>query len=82
MVGYSRLIGLDDAGTLQRTAALGLLGHLDEARRTVDRLLVVSPGLTISRCRRHVEVEMKNPFKRPGVVEAYYKGLRRAGLPE
>jgi hypothetical protein len=65
-----------------RTAALGLLGRLDEARQTVDRLLVVSPELTISRCRRHVEVEMQNPFKRPGVVEAYYEGLRRAGLPE
>jgi adenylate cyclase len=65
-----------------RTAALGLLGRLDEARHTVDRLLVVSPGLTISQCRRHVEVEMKSPFKRPGVVEAYYEGLRRAGHQE
>jgi TolB-like protein/tetratricopeptide (TPR) repeat protein len=65
-----------------RTAALGLLGRLDEARQTVNRLLAVSPGLTISRCRRHVEVEMKNPFRRLGVVEAYYEGLRLAGLPE
>jgi TolB-like protein/class 3 adenylate cyclase len=65
-----------------RAAALGLLGRLGEARQTVDRLLVVSPGLTISRYRRHVEVEMQNPFKRPGVVDAYYEGLRRAGLPE
>jgi hypothetical protein len=38
--------------------------------------------VTISRCRRHIEVEMKNPFKRPGVVESYYEGLRLAGLPE
>jgi adenylate cyclase len=65
-----------------RIAALGLLGRLVEARQTVDRLLAVSPGLTISRCRRHVEVEMKNPYKRPGVAEAYYEGLRLAGLPE
>lgn len=65
-----------------RTAALGLLGRQDEARQTVDRLLAVNPELTISRCRRHVEVEMKNPFKRAGVVEAYYEGLRLAGLPE
>ena len=65
-----------------RTAALGLLGRLDEARLTVDRLLIVSPGLTISQCRRHVEVEMRNPFKRPGVAGAYYQGLRLAGLPE
>jgi TolB-like protein/class 3 adenylate cyclase/cytochrome c-type biogenesis protein CcmH/NrfG len=65
-----------------RTAALALLGRLDEARRTVERLLFVNPDVTISRCRRHIEVEMKNPFKRTGVVEAYYKGLRLAGLPE
>jgi TolB-like protein/class 3 adenylate cyclase len=65
-----------------RTAAFALLGRLDEARRAVERLLVVNPDMTISRCRRHIEVEMKNPFKRPGVVEAYYRGLRLAGLPE
>jgi TolB-like protein/class 3 adenylate cyclase len=65
-----------------RVAALALLGKLDEARRTVERLIVVNPDMTISRCRRHIEVEMKNPFKRPGVVEAYYEGLRLAGLPE
>jgi hypothetical protein len=55
---------------------------LDEARRTVAQLLTVVPEMTITRCRRHVEVEMKNPFKRPGVVDAYYQGLRLAGLPE
>ena len=65
-----------------QAAALGLLGRLDEAHNTVDRLLVANPELTISRCRRHVEMEMHNPFKRTGVVEAYYEGLRRAGLPE
>jgi hypothetical protein len=65
-----------------RIAALALLGRLDEARQAVGRVLMLNPALTISRCRRHVEVEMKNPFKRPGVVEAYYDGLRRAGLPE
>ncbi len=65
-----------------RIAALGLLGRLDEARHAVNRVLVLNPALTISRCRRHVEVGMKNPYKRPGVAEAYYEGLRRAGLPE
>ena len=65
-----------------RSAALGLLGRLGEAHQTVHRLLAVNPEMTITRCRRHVEVEMHNPFKRPGVVEAYYEGLRRAGLPE
>jgi tetratricopeptide (TPR) repeat protein len=65
-----------------RIAALGLLGRLDEARRAVDRVLAINPDLTISLCRRFVEVVMKNPFKRPGVAEAYYEGLRLAGLPE
>jgi TolB-like protein/class 3 adenylate cyclase len=65
-----------------RTAALALLGRLDEAGQTVNRLLAANPEITISRCRRHNEITMKNPFKRVGVVEAYYEGLRRAGLPE
>jgi TolB-like protein/tetratricopeptide (TPR) repeat protein len=65
-----------------RTAALALLGRLDETRQAVNRLLALNPELTVTRCRRHVEFEMKNPFKRPGVVEAYYQGLRLAGLPE
>ena len=65
-----------------RAAALGLLGRLDEARQTVDQLLAANPEMTISRCRRLVELVMKNPFKRVGVVEAYYEGMRRAGVPE
>ena len=65
-----------------RAAALALAGRMDEARRTVAQLLAVVPELTIARCRRHVEVEMKHPFKRPGVADAYYEGLRLAGLPE
>jgi hypothetical protein len=64
-----------------RIAALALLGRLDEARQAVQRVLALNPALTISRCRRHVEVEMHNPYKRPGVAEAYYQGLPLAGLP-
>jgi hypothetical protein len=65
-----------------RTAALALLGRIDEARRAVDLLRAVNPEVPITRARRHIEIEMKNPFKRAGVAEAYYKGLRLAGLPE
>jgi TolB-like protein/class 3 adenylate cyclase/tetratricopeptide (TPR) repeat protein len=65
-----------------RAAALALLGRLSEAHETVKQMLILSPSLTISRCRRFIEVEMRNPFRRPGVVEAYYEGLRLAGLPE
>jgi tetratricopeptide (TPR) repeat protein len=65
-----------------RTAALALLGRFDEAHQAVNQLLALIPELTISRVRRFVEVAMKSAFKRPGVVEAYYEGLRLAGLPE
>ena len=65
-----------------RAAALALLGRIDEARQVVEQLLSFQPDMSIARCRRHIEVEMKNPFKRPGVAEAYYEGLRLAGLPE
>jgi TolB-like protein len=65
-----------------RAAALALAGRTDDARRTVAQVLAVVPDMTIARCRRHVEVEMKNPFRRPGVAEAYYQGLRMAALPE
>jgi TolB-like protein len=65
-----------------RAASLGLLGRSDEARQVVQRMLAIVPDLTIARARRHVEIEMKNPYKKPSVVEAYYEGLRRAGLPE
>ena len=65
-----------------RTAALALFGRLDEANQIVKQMLALNPSLTISRCRAHIETQMKNPFKRPGVVEAYYDGLRLAGLPE
>jgi TolB-like protein/Tfp pilus assembly protein PilF len=65
-----------------RAAALGLLGRIEEAHQAVQRLLALVPSLTMARVRRHVEIEMKNPYKKPGVAEAYYEGLRRAGLPE
>jgi tetratricopeptide (TPR) repeat protein len=65
-----------------RLAALGLLGRSAEAALALERLLALAPDLTLARVRRHVEVEMKNPYRRPGVAEAYYEGLRRAGLPE
>jgi hypothetical protein len=32
--------------------------------------------------RRHFEFNMNSPFKKPGVTESLYRGLRLAGLPE
>ena len=71
------------AGALRyRAASLALLGRTDEARRVIARLLEHAPGYTVSEVRRHHEFDMNCPFKKPGVAESLYRGLRLAGLPE
>jgi hypothetical protein len=71
------------AGALRyRAASLALLGRTDEARRVIARLLEHALGYTVSEVRRHHEFDMNSPFKRPGVAESLYRGLRLAGLPE
>jgi adenylate cyclase len=65
-----------------RAASLGLLGRLDEAREVVRRLLELVPDYTIARARRHIEFDMNNVFKAPGVADSFYEGLRRSGVPE
>ena len=65
-----------------RAASLGLLGRLNEGRRVVQRLLELVPNFTIARARRHIEFDMNNIFKSPGVADAIYEGLRRCGVPE
>jgi hypothetical protein len=65
-----------------RAASLGLLGRLEEGRETVRRLLELVPNFTITRARRHVEFDMNNAFKTPGVADSFYEGLRRSGVPE
>jgi len=64
-----------------RAASLGLLGREAEARETAVRLFSITPGYTIARARQHVEFDMNNPYGKPGVAEALYEGLRRAGIP-
>jgi len=63
-------------------ACLGLLGRIDEARATAARILAITPNFSIARARRHIEFDMNNAYGRPGVAEAVYEGLRRAGVPE
>jgi tetratricopeptide (TPR) repeat protein len=63
-------------------ASLGLLGRVEEGRQLVQRLLGLVPDFTITRARRHIEVDMNNIFKTTGVAEALYEGLRRCGVPE
>jgi TolB-like protein/Tfp pilus assembly protein PilF len=65
-----------------RAACLGLLGRLEEGRETVRRLLELVPDFTIARARRHIEFDMNNIFKTPGVADSFYEGLRRSGVPE
>ena len=65
-----------------RAASLGLLGRLEEGRQVVQRLLELAPDFTIARARRHIEFNMNNIFKTPGVADSFYEGLRRSGVPE
>jgi TolB-like protein len=65
-----------------RAACLGLLGRLEEARQTVQRLRELVPDFTIARARRHIEFDMNNLFGKPSDRAAFYEGLRRAGVPE
>ena len=59
----------------QRAASLAMLGRLDEARRDIDRLLALEPGVTI----KHVQEQLSSFFPN---LDRFLQGLRMAGLPE
>jgi len=59
-----------------KVVAFAHLGHLDEARAELSRVLAIDPKLTIARFREVVH------FAAPEVLELYVVGLRLAGLPE
>jgi TolB-like protein/Tfp pilus assembly protein PilF len=61
-----------------KVATCGLLGRLDEGRVWVKQLLAVNPDTTVSSMRLYYDVAMK----KPGSIEAFLDGLRKAGLPE
>ncbi len=61
-----------------KAATSGLLGWLDEGHIWVERLLAVNPDATVSSMRLHYGVFIK----KPGCLEAFLDGLRKAGLPE
>lgn len=65
-----------------RTASLGLLGRIDEARQSAQESLAKMPALTVASARRHLEVDLNNAHKVRGAVDALCEGLRRAGIPE
>ncbi|GGH22313.1 TolB amino-terminal domain-containing protein [Cribrihabitans marinus] len=58
----------------QETAALGMLGQMDEARASLDRLLDRMPGLTLEQVRQIV------PVRHDADQERWLDGLRLAGL--
>jgi hypothetical protein len=55
---------------------LAHLGHLDEARAELSRVLAIDPKLTIAGYRAY------SPFEAPELLELFVTGLRLAGLPE
>jgi adenylate cyclase len=61
-----------------KAATCGLLGWLDEGQAWVDRLLAVNPDTTVSSMRMYYGIMMK----KPGSLDAFLDGLRKAGLPE
>jgi adenylate cyclase len=52
------------------------LGHIEQARDCLSRVLEVEPGLTIARVKASAP-----PFP-PELLARYVEGLRKAGLPE
>ncbi|MFQ5954413.1 MAG: tetratricopeptide repeat protein [Kiloniellales bacterium] len=60
----------------QRAASLAHLGRENEARRDIEDLLRLLPGLTVSQVRTQI------PIKEPEAMERWLDGLRKAGLPE
>ena len=59
-----------------KVVALGHLGHLDEARAELSRVLAIYPEQTIAGYREYAH------FLAPEVLELFVTGLRLAGLPE
>ena len=59
-----------------KVAANAHLGHLDEARAELGRVLAFDPKLTIADFRQYFH------FAAQEVLELYVAGLRLAGLPE
>ncbi len=65
-----------------RAASLGLLGRIEEARATIQQLTELYGAWTLSRVKHRIEVAQNNIYRKPGVTDSIYHGLRLAGMPE
>jgi len=70
--GQARFVG----AMRVKVVANAHLGHLDEARAELSRVLAIDPKLTIAGYRAYAH------FHAPEVLELLITGLRLAGLPE
>jgi hypothetical protein len=52
------------------------LGHLDEARRDLYRMIAIYPGSTIA------QTLARSSAFAPELLDLYVAGLRKAGMPE
>jgi tetratricopeptide (TPR) repeat protein len=60
-----------------RLVACAHLGHIEEARDGLGRLLEITPGLTIARYKALYTITHA-----PELIDVHVEGLRKAGLPE
>ena len=70
--GQARFVG----AMRVKVVALAHLGHIDEVRAELSRVLAIDPKLTITGFRERPH------FLAPEVRELFVTGLRLAGLPE
>ena len=95
VVGYSRLMGEDEAGTARAVeanrnfpvayfslaAALAQLGRLDEAHSAVKAGLALDPNFTVSRARASWTAMSDDPTYL-AALRPTFDGMRKAGVPE
>jgi TolB-like protein/class 3 adenylate cyclase len=69
---------LNNAQALRtKLAATAVLGHREDVKKTLERLLVLQPSMTIARLMASIASVLT-----PEVRETFGRELRRAGLPE
>jgi hypothetical protein len=61
-----------------KASCCGLLGRLEEGRKSVEQLLAVNPDTTLSSVKSWYQLMIK----KPDVLNALLDGLRKAGLPD